>query len=417
LHQFSHAKPQENCFDARFLRFEDVQVGAGREPIKRGNPMKILESTLAISIALAASGAFADQVVKIGYAGPLTGAIAHIGKDSQYGAQLAIDEANEQNIKIKGESVQFVLDVQDDQGDPKTAVTVAQKLVDDHIVGLVGHINSGATLATSKVYSDAGIAQISPSSTNPMFTRQRMKTTFRTIGDDRDVADALVGYVVDTLKAKQVVVVDDRTAFGQAFSDAAVESLARRGITPVGREYTTDQAVDFRGILTNLKSKQPQVLIYGGVDAQAGPMRRQMTSLGMSGTVFASCTIETDKFVQLAGVEAAEGSISSESGYPISQLPNGAAFEKRFAKYGKPVLYSPYAYDAAWALIKAMQLANSTAPADILAALHKVSFNGVSGEVSFDQKGDLRTSHVSLFKESKGTWNPVGTVEVKSRGQ
>ena len=231
--------------------------------------MKILESTLAISIALAASGAFADQVVKIGYAGPLTGAIAHIGKDSQYGAQLAIDEANEQNIKIKGESVQFVLDVQDDQGDPKTAVTVAQKLVDDHIVGLVGHINSGATLATSKVYSDAGIAQISPSSTNPMFTRQRMKTTFRTIGDDRDVADALVGYVVDTLKAKQVVVVDDRTAFGQAFSDAAVESLARRGITPVGREYTTDQAVDFRGILTNLKSKQPQVLIYGGVDAQA----------------------------------------------------------------------------------------------------------------------------------------------------
>ncbi|MFL9933922.1 branched-chain amino acid ABC transporter substrate-binding protein [Paraburkholderia sp. RL18-103-BIB-C] len=379
--------------------------------------MKILARAIAMSVALATSSAFADQVVKIGYAGPLTGAIAHIGKDSQYGAQLAIDEANEQNIRIKGESVKFVLDVQDDQGDPKTAVTVAQKLVDDHVVGLVGHINSGATLATSKVYSDAGIAQISPSSTNPQFTRQGMKTTFRTIGDDRDVADALVSYVVDNLKAKQIVVVDDRTAFGQAFSDAAVESLARRGITPAGREYTTDQSVDFRGILTNLKSNQPQVLIYGGVDAQAGPMRRQMTSLGMSGTVFASCTIETGKFVQLAGVEAAEGSISSESGYPISQLPSGEEFTKRFAKYGKPVLYSPYAYDAAWALIKAMQLANSTTPADILVALHKISFNGVSGEVSFDQKGDLRTSHVSLFKESKDKWNPIDMVAVKGRGQ
>jgi branched-chain amino acid transport system substrate-binding protein len=361
------------------------------------------------------SGARAEQIVKIGYAGPLTGEIAHIGKDSEAGVQLAIDEANQQNIRIKGDTVRFVLDSQDDRADPKTAVTVAQKLVDDHVIGLVGHLNSGATLAASKVYAEAGVAQISPSSTNPLFTRQNLKTAFRTIGDDRDVVDTLIAYLVERMNVKKIAVVDDRTAYGQTFGDAVVESLSKRGITPVGRDYVTDHTVDFRGVLTGLKSKQPQVIVYAGVDAQGGPMRKQMVSLGMKNVVLAGCTIETDKFIELAGKDAAEGTISSESGYPLGKLPQGAQFEQQFAKYGKPVLYAPYAYDAARAIIKAAQIANSTSPKDITKALHEVKFDGVTGEISFDKKGDLRTAHVSLFQVKGGKWDSIETIAVTDR--
>ncbi|WP_321792409.1 branched-chain amino acid ABC transporter substrate-binding protein [Burkholderia pyrrocinia] len=377
--------------------------------------MRILAAATGISLALAVTCVQADQIVKIGFAGPTTGTIAHIGKDSEWGVRLAIDEANQQNVIVKGERVRFEVDAQDDMADPKTAVTVAQKLIDDHIVGVVGHINSGATLAASKIYAAAGVPQISPSSTNPLFTRQGLKTAFRTIGDDRDVADTLAGYVIEKMQAKRVVVVDDRTAYGQTFGDAIVERLTKRGVTPVGREYVTDHTVDFRGVLTGVKAKQPQVLIYAGVDAQAGPMRKQMVSLGMKDVMLASCTIETDRFIQLAGYEAAEGSISSESGYPLGGLPKGDEFMKRFAKYGKPVLFSPYAYDATWAIVKAIQIANSTAPTDITAALHKVRFDGITGEISFDDKGDLRTAHVSLFKERGGKWDAIETVSVGDR--
>lgn len=377
--------------------------------------MKIFAVAPGILLTLVAMSAWADQIVKIGYAGPTTGTIAHIGKDSEWGVRLAIDEANQQNVIVKGERVRFEVDAQDDMADPKTAVTVAQKLIDDHVVGVVGHVNSGATLAASKVYATAGIPQISPSSTNPLFTRQGLKTAFRTIGDDRDVADTLAAYVVEKLQAKRVVVVDDRTAYGQTFGDAVVERLTKRGVTPVGREYVTDHTVDFRGVLTGLKARQPQVLIYAGVDAQAGPMRKQMVSLGMKDVTFAGCTIETDRFIQLAGYDAAEGSISSESGYPLGKLPKGDEFMKRFAKYGKPVLFSPYAYDATRAIIEAIQLANSTAPADVTVALHKVRFDGITGEISFDDKGDLRTSHVSLFKADGGKWDAIETVSVADR--
>lgn len=373
--------------------------------------MRIRTGLAAAVLALAMTQAYAQKVVKIGYAGPLTGSVAHLGKDAENGVRTAIDEANDAKLSIGGEPVRFVLDSMDDQADPKTAVLVAQRLVDDGIAGMVGHLTSGATVPAARVYASAGVPQISPSSTNPLLTRQGYATAFRVIGDDQDVGAVIAGYALDTLHASRIVVVDDRTAYGQGLADSVAAHLAARGVKPLAREFTTDSAVDFRGILTSIKGLDPELVVYGGVDAQAGPMRKQMSALGLDVKLFGAA-IETDRFIELAG-PAAEGTYSAESGFPLNRMPKAAAFEAKFARYGKPILYSPYAYDATWALIRAMQAANSTDPHVYLAALKKVDFEGVTGRIAFDQKGDLRSARVSIYQAKQGQFQPVTTVAVK----
>mgnify|MGYP000302359181 CR=1 FL=1 len=118
----------------------------------------------------ASTAAMADVVVKLGFAGPLTGPVSHLGKDEQYGAQLALDDANAKGVVLGGQKVRFELMPEDDQADPKQGTIVAQKLVDAKVAGVIGHLNSGTTIPASKIYFDAGIPQISPSATNPSTT-------------------------------------------------------------------------------------------------------------------------------------------------------------------------------------------------------------------------------------------------------
>ncbi|WP_028219697.1 branched-chain amino acid ABC transporter substrate-binding protein [Paraburkholderia oxyphila] len=362
-------------------------------------------------LAIASASAYADQTVTIGYAGPLTGQVAHVGKDAENGVRLAIDEANAAGIKIKGGPVTFVLNSQDDAADPRTAVTVAQQFVDAKVAGVVGHLNSGATLPASKVYANAGIPQVSPSATNPMFTRQGFATAFRVIGDDSSVGKVVAQYMAKK-GYKRIAIVDDRTSYGQGLADVVDTEAKAAGIDVVDREFVNDKTIDFRGILTAIKSMDVQAIFYGGVDAQAGPLRKQMTSLALKAPLVGSA-IETDKFIELAGPAAAEGTVSAESGQPLESMPNGKAFEQKYKKYGTVVLYAPYAYDATWALINAMILANSAAPADYLPAMKKVDFEGVTGRIAFDNKGDLRAARVTLYEARSGKFSPMTTVTLK----
>ncbi|MFL9863471.1 branched-chain amino acid ABC transporter substrate-binding protein [Paraburkholderia fungorum] len=358
------------------------------------------------------TSANADQTVTIGYSGPLTGQVAHIGKDAESGVKLAIDEANAAGIKIKGSPVHFVLDSEDDAADPKTAVAVAQKFADAKISGVVGHLTSGATIPASKVYANAGIPEVSPSATNPILTRQGFATAFRVIGDDSYVGRVVAQYLAKTKGYKRIAVVDDRTSYGQGLADVVVSELKAAGVDIVDREYVSDKAIDFRGILTSIKSKNAQAIFYGGVDAQAGPMRKQMNALAMNVPLVGSA-IETDKFIELAGAGAAEGTVSAESGQPLDKMPKGKTFEGKFRKYGSVVLYAPYAYDATWALINSMKLADSTVPADYLPAMKKVDFDGVTGKIAFDSKGDLRAANVTLYEVKNGKYVPTTTVALK----
>src|SRR5688572_19280675 len=221
------------------------------------------------------------QIVKIGVASPLTGAQAHIGIDIRNGVQLAIEDANKAGVEIGGKKVKLEMVCEDDEANPTKATTVAQKLVDSKVVGVVGHFNSGASIPASKIYSDAGIPQISPSSTNPKYTQQGFKTTFRVVAHDDQQGPTLGRFAIDTLKIKSVAVIDDSTAYGQGLADAFERTVKAGGVKVVTREHTTDKDTDFKAILTKIKGRNPDLIMFGGIDPQAGPMVKQMAELGI----------------------------------------------------------------------------------------------------------------------------------------
>lgn len=370
--------------------------------------MKRSVTMLAVAgVAMAVgSAALADQVVKIGFAGPLTGPISHVGKDEQFGAQLALDDANAKGLTIGGQKVHFELMAEDDQADPRTATTVAQRLVDAGVMGVVGHVTSGAAIPASRIYEQAGVPSVTPSSTTPKLTRQGFKTTYRVIANDLQQGAAMAGFALDVLKAQRIAVIDDRTAYGQGLADALVDSLKARGVKPVGREFTNDKATDFAAILTKLKAAKPDAIFYGGMDAQGAPLLRQMKQLGIAARYLGGDGVCTAEMLKLAGAAMSSEVYCTQAGIPMDKMPSGKAFNERFAKRFKtPVqLYAPYSYDAASALIEAMKLANSVEPAKYLPQLAKVSFKGVTGNIAFDAHGDVREGGVALYQFHNGKW-------------
>jgi len=358
--------------------------------------------------ALVAGNVLAQEVIKIGHVAPLSGPIAHLGKDNENGARLAIEELNAKGISIGGKKVKFELLAEDDAADPKQGTAAAQKLVDQKVNGVVGHLNSGTSIPASKIYSDAGIPQISPSSTNPKFTRQGYKTTFRVVADDVHLGGTLGRYAVQKLNAKNIAVVDDRTAYGQGVADEFEKAAKAAGATLVGREFTTDKATDFSAILTTIKGKKPDVIFFGGMDAVAGPMIKQMKALGLNAKFMGGDGICTGELVKLSGETIADNQVfcAEAGGVEGPQEKILADFNAKFKKrFNVDVqIYAPYVYDAVNVMVDAMVKANSSDPSKYLPVLAKTTgFKGVTGDIGFDEKGDIKNGALTLhsFKSGK----------------
>ena len=358
------------------------------------------------ALAMAAGVVSAQDIIKLGHVGPTSGGIAHLGKDNENGAKLAIEELNTKGVKIGGKVVKFELLAEDDAGDPKQGSAVAQKLVDQKVKGVVGHLNSGTSIPASKIYSDAGIPQISPSATNPKYTRQGFKTTFRVVADDVHLGGTLGRYAVNTLKGKSIAVIDDRTAYGQGVADEFKKAVVGAKGNVVGHEYTTDKATDFMAILTNIKAKKPDVIFFGGMDAVAGPMLRQMKSLGINAKFMGGDGICSAELAKLAGDAMADDQVycAEAGGVEGAQKAGMEAFKTKFkAKFNADVqIYAPYVYDSVNVMVAAMVKADSAEPAKYLPVLAKtVNFQGVTGPITFDEKGDIKNGALTL-KTYKG---------------
>ena len=375
-----------------------------------------MKKTLVASLAWVACAAFAqDMVDKIGQVGPISGAIAHLGKDNEYGARLAVEDLNAKGVTIGGKKVKFELIAEDDAADPKQGTAVAQKLVDQKVSGVVGHLNSGTTIPASKIYSDAGIPQISPSATNPKYTRQGYKTTFRVVADDVHLGGTLGRYAIKELQGKAIAVIDDRTAYGQGVADEFEKAVKAGGGKVVGREFTNDKATDFMPILTTLKGKKPDVIFFGGMDAVAGPMLKQMKSLGIQAKFVGGDGICTTEMAKWAGGAVGNGEVGCaeaggvEGAQPRSMDEFNARFKKRFNEDVK--LYSPYVYDALNVMVDAMVKSNSADPAKYLPTLAKTTgYKGVTGTISFDEKGDVKNGALTLFTFKDGKRDQIAVV-------
>ncbi len=375
--------------------------------------------TKPIALAVAAlfsCAAHAQNVtVKIGHVAPMTGGIAHLGKDNEAGAKLAIADLNKSNIKIGGKTVKFELLSEDDGADPKQGTAAAQKLVDAKVAGVVGHLNSGTTIPASKIYSDAGIPQISPSATNPKYTLQGFKTAFRVVANDSQLGGTLGRYAIKELKGKSVAIIDDRTAYGQGVADEFAKGVQAAGGKIVGREYTTDKATDFMAILTNIKGKKPDVVFYGGMDAVAGPMLRQLKQLGIQAKFMGGDGICTTELPKLAGDALGDNMLyCAEAGGVVGKyVEKDKAFRARFQKEMKAEvkLYAPYVYDATMVMVEAMKKANSTDPKKYLPELAKIKYDGVTGPISFDKNGDINGGTLTLYTYKGGKRDLVKVIQ------
>ena len=372
--------------------------GCGKEEPKKAETAK-------------APAAPAEEVVtvKIGHAGPLTGGIAHLGKDDENGVHLAVDEATQRKVKIGGKVVKFEMMSEDDQADPKMGPTIAQKFVDAKVAGVVGHLNSGVSIPASAVYNQAGLPMISGSATNPKLTEQGFKTIFRTVGRDDQQGPAVAAYIANELKLKKVAIADDATAYGEGLANEVEKTLKAAGVQIVAREKTNDKATDFKAILTKMKGRSPDGIFYGGMDATGGPMLKQARELGIK-AAFAfgdgACTAEMNK---LAG-PASEGMICSQAGIP-TQMASKAFTDAFTAKYGEVKQYAPFFYDGANLLIAAMQKADSSDPAKYLPELQKISYDGATGHIEFDEKGDRKDAEMTIFQMKGGKVEPIAIIK------
>ena len=349
-------------------------------------------------------------VVKIGHVAPLTGGIAHLGKDNENGARLALDEANAENIKIAGQSIKFELVAEDDQSDPKVGNTVAQKLVDAKVAGIVGHLNSGTTIPASAIYNGAGLPMISGSATNPALTEQGFKGVFRVVGRDDQQGPAVANYLVATSKPKTAAIIDDATAYGEGLANEVEKALKAAGVKVLPREKGTDKTADWKAVLTKIKGKKPDVIFYGGMDATGGPLLKQARELKITSVVAFGDGACTDKMAELAGT-AAEGLVCSQAGIPV-QAAGKKFLDGYKAKYNTdPILYAPFTYDSTKLLIEAMKKADSTDPAKYLPALQAISFTGASGNIQFDEKGDRKDAEMTIFTMKTDKITPLAIIK------
>jgi branched-chain amino acid transport system substrate-binding protein len=392
--------------------------------------MKMKLAVVAAAVALAACGkkeeaapaasapaapaAPQELVIKIGHVGPTSGAIAHLGKDNEMGAKMAIEELNAANLTIDGKPAKFELLAEDDAADPKQGTAAAQKLVDAKVNGVIGHLNSGTTIPASQIYDAAGIPQISPSATNPKYTRQGYKAVFRVVADDVHLGGTLGKYAVETLKAKKVAVIDDRTAYGQGVADEFEKGAKAAGAEVVGREFTNDKATDFNAILTTIKAKKPDVIFFGGMDAVAGPMIRQMKQLGIKAKYMGGDGICSSELPKLAGDALADDMVfcAEAGGVEGEEKAAMEKFRTDFkAKFGMDVqVYAPYVYDSVKVMVEAMKTANSADPAKYLPALKAIQYKGVTGNIAFDEKGDIKNGALTLMTYKGGARTTLAVI-------
>ena len=328
---------------------------------------------------------------------------------------MAIEELNSKGLTIGGKKVKFELLAEDDAADPKQGTAVAQKLADAKVAGVIGHLNSGTTIPASKIYSDAGIPQISPSATNPKYTRQGFKTTFRVVADDVHLGGTLGRYALKDMKGKAIAVIDDRTAYGQGVADEFKKAVEAAGGKVIAHEFTTDKSTDFTAILTTVKAKKPDVLFFGGMDAVAGPMLKQVKQLGMSVKFAGGDGICSSELPKLAGDSMADGQVvcAEAGGVEGEQKAGMDEFRAKFkAKYNADVqVYAPYVYDAVNVMVAAMVKADSADPAKYLPVLAKTDgYKGVTGNISFDEKGDIKNGALTLYTYKAGKREQIAVI-------
>ena len=355
--------------------------------------------------------------VKIGIGAPLTAGATALGQGMVRGAELAIEQANASST-VTAAGLKFTPVSGDDQGDPKTGVTVANTFASDPaLVGVMGHLNSGVSIPASKVYADKKIVMISPASTNPALTQQGLSNVFRVCTTDAVQGPAAADFASKLLGFKSVYVVDDSTPYGEGLAKAFADQFTANGGKVLGSQKTSDKDSDFNALVTKIKATNPDFIYYGGVYNAGALLAKQAKDGGIKGPLMGGDGLYDPKFIELAGAAQAEGDLATSVGLPIDKLPAGQDFLTAYSKKypgQDPAAYDAYSYDAANVIISAVVQAAKSVGADkvtsptgrdeIIKNVAATNLVGVTGPIAFDKNGDTTNKAITLYQVSGGKW-------------
>lgn len=355
-----------------------------------------------------------ELVVRIGHVGPTSGPIEQLGIDSERAARMAVEQLNAVGVKIQGRPARFILVTEDDGSDPSLAVSAAHRLVESGVVGVVGHLNSGASIPAASVYNVASIPQVSPATTNPKFTRLGFEGVFRLVADDDALGHKLGAIAIQRFKGKRIHVIDDRTAYGAGLAASFIEGLRSVGGNIIGRSYLPQENRNFSYAAEQAAKDRPDIVFFGGMDEEAGLLLQEFGRIGirplfMGGDGICSPDLPTLARGNLSDndiVCAEAGGVTAKEQALLDRFRD--QFQTRFGS--EPSVYSSYAYDAVMVLANAMKFADSIEPKRYLRALKRESYDGVTGKIKFDSKGDITNAAVTVMTYRRGQRITAGVV-------
>lgn len=359
---------------------------------------KMLLSAVAVA-AMVGFGGIARADILIGVAGPLTGPNAAFGAQLQKGAEQAVKDINDAG-GVNGEKLK--LELGDDVSDPKQGISVANKFVGDGVKFVVGHFNSGVSIPTSEVYSENGILQITPASTNPKFTERGLWNTFRTCGRD-DQQGAVAGqYIFDHFKDAKVAVVHDKTPYGQGLADETKKKMNALGLTEVVYEGITPGEKDYSALIAKMKEAGVTFVYYGGLHTEAGLILRQMADQGLKAPMMSGDGITSNELASIAG-DAVNGTLMTFPPDPRNN-PNAKDAVAKFRSAGfEPEAYTLYSYAAVQIIADAIKAAGDSDPTKVADTMKaKGPFKTVIGDIGFDSKGDITRPDYTMYEWKKG---------------
>jgi branched-chain amino acid transport system substrate-binding protein len=369
-----------------------------------------LRTILAAAAAGLAMGAhaYAQEDITIAVAGPITGQLATIGDQFKIGAQAAADAINAAG-GVGGRQIK--LSIQDDQCDPKQAVSIANRIVAEGIKFVDGHACSGSSIPASAVYAESGVLMMSPASSNPELTDAAAKNGWPTIMrlyTRDDAQGAFIGpWIAEKYKGKNVVILHDKSAYGQGVADAVKATMNSSGLTEVMYEGINAGEKDFGALVTKMKNLKADVVYFGGYHPEAGLILRQSAEQGFKFQLIMPDSIASPEFWQVAG-PAGEGTMFVFPSDPQSKPEAKEAVEKIKASGFVPEGFTLFSYAVVQAIAQGIDRAGSDDPMKVAEALKNgTPVSTVVGDIAFDEKGDILNATYDINQWHDGKYAPI----------
>lgn len=349
---------------------------------------------LALGASFALSTAAFAQDIPVAVAGPMTGGESAFGTQMKNGAEMAVADLNAAGGVL---GKKLALQVGDDACDPKQARSVAEKLAGARVPFVAGHFCSSSSIPASEAYAEGNVLQITPASTNPLFTERKLWNVLRICGRDDQQGIVAAQYILKHFKGKNVAILNDKTTYGKGLADETKKALNKAGFKEKLFESYNKGDKDFNSIVSRLKRENIDLVFVGGYHQEAGLILRQMRDQGMKTILMAGDAMNAKEFASITG-PAAEGTLFTFGPDPRNKPTAKAIVEKFKAKNIDPEGYTLYTYAAFQIWSQAVAKAKTTDPKKVIATIKAGSWDTVLGKLSFDQKGDITQIDYVVYK-------------------